>query len=251
MSNTKVPSAQNYDPGAWFWATRRKESSPLGASVWYLVRSLDIPLQYWLLTSGAGIRLLDWTGLRPVPQAVVSGEYLGLSAYYALIEGMAVGSSAKQIYWKAFIGEQRFPASFALIVAIYNSVLNSINVLLALWAVASQSNGGIASIVTASSLSVKVGVLLYAAGLFVEWYSEIQRKQFKADGRNDGKPYADGLWSLATNINYGGYTLWSVGFALVCGGCINRASPSMDAYSQKRLGISAGYMIGEQVIACI
>ncbi|EEB94925.1 hypothetical protein MPER_06187, partial [Moniliophthora perniciosa FA553] len=41
-----------------------------------------------------------------------------------------------------------------------------------------------------------------------------QRKRFKDDVRNVGKPYTGGLFGLARHINYGGYMLWRTGFAI-------------------------------------
>ena len=50
------------------------------------------------------------------------------------------------------------------------------------------------------------------AGILLELVSELQRKRFKDDPANKGKPYAGGLFSLARSINYGGYTLWRGGY---------------------------------------
>lgn len=92
---------------------------------------------------------------------------------------------------------------------------------------------------------------MYALGLWLEWYSEIQRHRFKTDPNNKGKPFSDGLFGYARNINYGGYTLWRTGYSLVCGGWIwgavmatwfagdfiSRAIPSMDVYCEQRYGV--------------
>lgn len=96
-----------------------------------------------------------------------------------------------------------------------------------------------------------VGVSLYVPGLFLETVPEIQRRNFKRRPENRGKPYGDGLFALARNINYGGHTLWKTGFAMVSGGWIwatliggfyfydfaTRGVPVLDQYCQKRVGL--------------
>ena len=81
------------------------------------------------------------------------------------------------------------------------------------------------------------------------YVSELQRKAFKADRANEGKPFAGGLFAWARCINYGGYTLWRTGYGLAAagvpfGGLIavlfgwdfaTRAIPVMDAYCSKRV----------------
>ena len=60
-----------------------------------------------------------------------------------------------------------------------------------------------------------VGVLLFAAGSYLNTGSELQRKRFKDDPRNKGKLYTEGLFSLARHINYFGDMLWLTGWALL------------------------------------
>ena len=61
---------------------------------------------------------------------------------------------------------------------------------------------------------------MYLLGTVLERYSEVQRKAFKSKPEKYGKPYSDGLFGVARNINYSGYTLMRTGFALVCGGWV-------------------------------
>jgi len=77
-----------------------------------------------------------------------------------------------------------------------------------------------------------------------ELVSEIQRKAFEDNPQNKGKPYGGGQFGLATNVNYGGYTLWRAGYACVAAGPVwdlivggsfawdftQRAIPSVDQY---------------------
>ncbi|SMQ50920.1 unnamed protein product [Zymoseptoria tritici ST99CH_3D7] len=248
------PSSAGYDPGQFFWSTRVKGPSLAGTLTWVTLRALDLPLQLWFLRSGA-VNVLRRLGATTVPQPinVNTGTMLGLSPYHTLIFGLAVGSSVKQIYWKLFIGDTVMPSTFAAGVAAYNTVLNIANTLLAVWAVTTQQPSDQSSwtaFITSAPFALQVGMALYAVGLGTEWYCEVQRKAFKQDPANKGKPFYGGLFGLARNINYGGYTLWRAGYSLICGGiapavvvaswlagdfCM-RAIPSMDAYCEKRYG---------------
>ena len=135
------------------------------------------------------------------------------------------------------------PASSALFFGSLEVTLDVLNSLLFL--ITGPPRGGIRSwtFVTGSSL--------YVLGLFLETVSEIQRRNFKQVPANQGKPYGDGLFAWARNINYGGHTLWKSGFAMVSGGWIwaaliggtyfydfaHRGVPVLDQYCQKRVGV--------------
>lgn len=83
-----------------------------------------------------------------------------------------------------------------------------------------------------------------------ELVSEVQRLMFKRNPENKGKPYGGGLFSLATNINYGGYTLWRAGAAVSAAGLgwgaimggfffhvfTTSAIPSLDRYCTGKVG---------------
>lgn len=63
-----------------------------------------------------------------------------------------------------------------------------------------------------------LGALLFDLGITTETAAELQRRAFKRDPRNAGKPFSGGLFGLARNINYGGHILWKMGNALAAGG---------------------------------
>lgn len=242
-------SRDGYKPADWFWDTRRKGPSTAGTMAFLGLRALDLPFQWWLLSTGSGI--LERFGATAVRHSG-NTTFLGLSPYQSVVLGLAFGSAAKQAYWKLFIGDTVVPVPFAVGIAAYNTILNSLNTFLALWTVTSQQpidQSSLRAFFTTCPPALPVGLALYSVGLFTEWYCEVQRKSFKQDPSNKGKPYAGGLFSLARNINYGGYTLWRSGYSLICGGWIwagimctwlagdfiNRAIPSMDAYCEKRV----------------
>lgn len=106
--------------------------------------------------------------------------------------------------------------------------------------------------VITSSPTLMLGLGLYTVGLVTEFASEVDRRRFKSKPENKGKPYGGGLWSWATNINYGGYTLWRAGYAVsaaglpwgaVVGGWFfydftSRAIPSLDRYCTEKVNLS-------------
>lgn len=258
MADKAEKPTSTYKPAPWFWESRKKGPTLPGAVIFTALRLLDIPLQYYLLQSDVLGNLISRFGGTTITSQPLNTVFLDLSPYQALILSLAIGSSAKQIYWRLVICDTVMPVSFSVIVALYNTLLNTINTGLAIWSVTSQQPSQpptMAMLMSRDAFQVAppaliVGVPLYILGLFVEWYSELQRKAFKADPANKGKPYAAGLFGLARNINYGGYTLWRAGYSLCCGGWgwagvvttwlagdfCNRAIPSLDVYCAQRYG---------------
>jgi len=254
-----VPQTQDW-AGA---SDRRKGFSLAGAATFTLLRLADIPLQYYLV-SGAGTSLIRYLGGTAVTQPLLTPSNtspLGLSPYNTLIVALATASAAKHIFWVLCTCDYVFPAPIAVVVATYNCVLNSANTLLALWALTSNSPTNTLSLTALLSQSwstllnptkstLPYGVALFTVGLATEWIAEIQRKAFKDRPENKDKPFSEGLFGLATNINYGGYTLWRTGYAIVCAGLpwavavatwvggdfVFRAVPGMEAYCEQRYG---------------
>lgn len=250
------PRKSDDTPPDWFAATRQKGPSRAGAIAFTALRTLDLPVQYWLLRSGLAITLVKRLGGTPLPSTTVvaATTSLGLSPYHSLIFSLAIGSSLKQIYWNHGVNENVFPLGFATTVAVYNTLLNALNTVFAVWSVTSQqpqNQTSLSSFVTSAPPALLVGIPLYAVGLFTEWYCEVQRTQFKSQPENKGKLHSDGLFGLARNINYGGYTLWRIGYSLICGGWVwgavmgtwlagdfcFRAIPSLEEYCQQKVSI--------------
>lgn len=61
------------------------------------------------------------------------------------------------------------------------------------------------------------GVALFAAGSFLNSWSEHQRRRFKARPENRGKLFTGGLFSASMHVNYFGDLLWVSGYACVTG----------------------------------
>lgn len=118
------------------------------------------------------------------------------------------------------------PTGQALNIGIANSVFSGINAFLASWAGSAlgasapgllRSGASVAEDLHSSPL-LAGAVTASILGIVIETISELQRKSFKADPKNKGKPYSGGLFSLARHINYSGYALWRPANALAAGG---------------------------------
>lgn len=209
------------DLPAWYKETRQKGVSMAGNALFTILRLADLPLQYYILQSGLGLRVVRKLGGTTISRPITSpATAIGLSPYHTLVFGLAVGSAAKQIYWCLGVADNKFQPSFSTLVATYNTLLNLLNTLLSLWAVTSNRPAAADTwneLFTSRS-SVAFGAALYGIGLWTEWWCEVQRKRFKQNPANKGKLYTGGLFGLARNINYGGYTIWRTGYSILCAG---------------------------------
>lgn len=237
------------------YVVRTKASSPLGTSIFVALRLVDPPLTYAILAYGLASGLIRLLGLSPA-SIETTVTYLGLPLPQLVIFLMVTGSSLKHIYWILLVSEQQMPTGSGLFfgnLELISDALNSI-----LFVIRGSSSSGI------GSWTFIAGISLYILGLFLETVSEIQRRDFKRIPANQGKPYSDGLFSLARNINYGGHTLWKSGFAIVSGGWIwasviggfyfydfaSRGVPVLDQYCHKRVGFPTHLILLEPT-ACL
>jgi protein-S-isoprenylcysteine O-methyltransferase Ste14 len=194
-----------------------RRSTPLGAAVFVGLRALDgFILQRALQVLDPVPDLLNMLGyaappLPPAGGAVLTSSDHNLTPFQAVIWAMSIGSAAKQIIWVVYIRKEPMDVGNAILISSYNTLLNSLNTMA--FALATVNP-------TWSERSMYIAVTLYATGILTELISELQRKSFKDNPKNDGKPYAGGLFGLARNINYFGYTIWRSAFALAGGGFI-------------------------------
>ncbi|KAK7024429.1 hypothetical protein VNI00_016280 [Paramarasmius palmivorus] len=227
-----------------------KQPSPLGSSLFVLLRSLDPVLQYNILAKGLGDPIIRYFGgtVRPLGPPLTFGSAInvGLSPHRTILVGMAAGCALKQIYWLLGVSEEEFPVSAAVPVSIYNSLVNSVNSLVFLSTATSSIRAGDEGL----STPLVIGTGLFVSGILIELISEVQRRDFKRDPRNKGKPYTEGLLGYARHINYLGYTLWRAGISWAAGGWkaglisgayiavdfVNRAIPVLDNYCTSRYG---------------
>ncbi len=234
-----------------------KGPSPLGKSLFVGLRAADAALQFSILQRGWGQSLIQSLGGSVVPFATPrdpSVAFLGLGPYPAIMSVLAAGSSVKHIIHTVGIGETAMPPMAATFVGLVNTMLNTMNTLFSIWRVTSAApqmatqSASLTDVIT-SSPTLMFGLGLYTVGMCTELVSEIQRKMFKDKPENKGKPYGGGLFGLATNINYGGYTLWRVGYAVAAAGLpwgalvgafffhdfTTRAIPVLDQYCTDRV----------------
>ncbi|KAL8740400.1 MAG: hypothetical protein Q9190_006900, partial [Brigantiaea leucoxantha] len=234
------------------WSSRAKRPSPVGSTIFVGLRAADAALQYALLGQKLGSELVKLLGGQPVVTSTINGP-LGLTPHGAIVAVLAMGSTLKQSIWCMFLKEQEMTVGAAFVIAGLETVLNTANTLLSAWALTSAAPASRLSHHTVfdsifASPTLIAGLSLSAVGLTTELFSEFQRKSFKKNPKNKGKPYGGGLWSLATNINYGGYTLWRAGYATAAAGPIwgglagvffiydfmTRAIPSLDQYCTEK-----------------
>ncbi|KAF2754687.1 hypothetical protein EJ05DRAFT_479127 [Pseudovirgaria hyperparasitica] len=229
-----------------------KDPTPLGSAIFVGFRFLDPLWQYQLLAYGTGNALITRLGGTVIPPGIAvhtgisSIDSLGLSPHRLVLLGMGIGAMLKQNHWQLFLSGEPMPVPAALMVGTFNIFLDTLSTIFFLNRFTSTAQAG----ETTLSAKVVVGGALYVLGLALEWYSEIQRKAFKANPKNEGKAYTGGLWSLARHINYAGYALWRTGFAMASGGLawgaviaalnmsvfIGSSIPILDEYCDKRYG---------------
>ncbi|KAI1126250.1 hypothetical protein F5Y10DRAFT_214926 [Nemania abortiva] len=252
---------------------RRGEKKPTlsGTLTFIGLRVADVPLQHALLSPSTrlGANLLTSLGLRTIyttpppsvspslllpitnllsssssPPSYCPSRSLGWMSPLAslpptplLLFLMSVGSATKQIYWHLALSQDSFPASAAVAVSAYNTLVNSGNALLFLALgstsllsrpsipipflsnpIAAITNGG--STATAIPLSTLVGAALYVVGMTIETVSERQRAEFKSRTENKGRVCMQGLWRWARHVNYLGYALWRGGYCMVGSGWV-------------------------------
>ena len=182
----------------------KRESAPLGTTLFVGLRALDPLLQRSILLSTPLTTLLPKLNLSPPVFPANQSIYplTGLGPIQSLIWFMSIGSAVKQCYHLLFVGNERmFPqqrppqkspnamiamyATGSTIVAVFNTIFNGLNTLL---------------FTASASLPAQfqpyqwyIGAAMYLVGMMLETLSEVQRKKFKDKPENKGKAYSGGL----------------------------------------------------------
>jgi protein-S-isoprenylcysteine O-methyltransferase Ste14 len=229
-----------------------KASSPLGSTLFVGLRTLDIFIQYGFLARGLASPLLNALSITH-GHADSPTFALGLPLQQLIILAMAAGTTLKQSYARLFILQEPMEPSTAIMVSVFNTIFNSANSILSLTAAASYFTPSLLTTPRSELAQLSplfaLGVASYVVGTAAELTSEIQRRNFKADPKNQGKPFTAGLFSLARHINYGGYTIMRTGYAVATGGWIwgaavfgfffydfaTRGVPVLDEYCSNRV----------------
>lgn len=199
--------------------SRVKRFNAIGTTLFVGLRAADVLLQHALLQRGWAKNLIEFAGGNSLNSGIVLNPATSqIHPYYGIVTFMAFGSSFKQIYTALGMSEQDMPPSSAVIIALFNTIFNSLNTCLSVWTATSALSSATTLSELLGSPAVATGLAFYLIGILTEAASETQRMIFKKNPANKGKPYAGGLFSLARHINYGGYTIWCTAYALTCGG---------------------------------
>ncbi|PNS16517.1 hypothetical protein CAC42_251 [Sphaceloma murrayae] len=227
-----------------------KGPSPLGTGLFIGLRSADVLLQYAILRHDWGSRLINLLGsstLSHGPPSATSTplDLLGLSPYRLILLSMAAGSAIKQNFWLLALSYEKMAPGSSVAVSAFNTFVNSVNDLLFVCSATSASVNG----EHFPQTPLLMGVALYVTGMVTETLSEGQRYRFKQDRANKGKVFQGGLFSVARHINYTGYLMWRVGYAMAGGGYawglanvafylfnFSRAIPPLNHYCEERYG---------------
>ncbi|TVY42866.1 hypothetical protein LSUB1_G001553 [Lachnellula subtilissima] len=232
-----------------------KRASPFGTSLFVGLRTLDVFIQYGILARGLADPILNHLPISSALTSSASVVALGLPLKSLIVLGMAATTAMKQIYWVLFISQEEMPPTGALAIAAANILFNSPSSILSMTVAASHFAPAFlttANEQTGLSPLFLLGTCTFVLGTVVELASEIQRRDFKNDPKNAGKPYTGGLFKFARHINYGAYSFMRSGYALAAGGWIwgsviatfffrdfaTRGVPILDEYCTKRYGAS-------------
>jgi len=196
-----------------------KRRNILGTATFFGFRLADPYLQHGILTKGWADPVIGKVGggvLPKGPPFVTNTPFdsLGLSPYRSILFGMSMGSMIKQNFHLTTIMQEEMPPTNGAFVGVFNAVWNSLN---SIFFICSQTSASVNGEHFPQSPLI-VGSTLYTAGLFIEWFSEVQRAAWKKKPENKGKVYTGGLFSLSRHINYFGYTMWRAGYATAAGG---------------------------------
>lgn len=223
------------------------EPSPIGTAVFVGLRALDgFVIQRALQILNPLPALFARFNLAVPPPPPSGGDLLSiagqeLTPFQAVIWGMSIANALKQIYWLVFTSKESMSVSTAITVGVFNTVFNALTTLAFSLAAVNP---------TWSEATFYVSIPIFAAGILIETLSEVQRKAFKDDPKNQGKIYSGGLFQYARHINYFGYMLWRGSMALAGGGWawgaltagffwnsfVNSSIPELDAYCTKKYG---------------
>lgn len=232
----------------------RKASSPRNTALFVGMRLFDCFIQYRLLSGGPAISaFLGLLGAQqiPNPTAIFSSPLSapggGLSDYRRVLLAMLCTTTAKHIWFATCVTEEAWTVRGALAIGTYNILVNTLNNLLFLCAATSATR--LPAGETLANPWLQAGIALFVLGIGAEWQCELQRKSFKKDPSNKGKPFTQGLFSLVRHPNYTGYTIWRGALGLATSGPLSglliaaffawdfcqRAIPALDEYCSKRV----------------
>ncbi|KAK9388727.1 hypothetical protein V1515DRAFT_614736 [Lipomyces mesembrius] len=204
--------------------SRVKASSPLGTTIFVSLRAADVFWQYTILQRSWASKLIEHLGGNSVGlDRVLDPSTSQLQPYFMLVILMSLGSSLKHIVTLLYISEQEMPAVSAFVIAVFNTLFNSLNTILSLWSTTSRVPTTGSWVDLLHSPSVAIGVGAYLIGILTELISELQRRDFKKNPVNRGKPYGGFPWGIMT------FSFFFYDFA-------SRGVPVLEQYLTERYG---------------
>lgn len=155
------------------------------------LRAADVFWQFHLLYCGWGIRLIEKIGGHAVHSSLVLTPLTvtRLQPDYTLVTLLSLGSSIKQILHITLVSEQAMDVGSCFTIALFNTIVNTVNTVLSLWTLTSPVAYGLDStnlLNTPLSPHIAVGLAAYGIGLSIEAIAEFQHKAIKQDPNNKG-----------------------------------------------------------------
>lgn len=232
---------------------------PYQTTIFFTGRLADPFLQYSILSNTLGntlITALGGTVLARGPPLITNtplDHVVGLSPYRSILLTMSTFSMLKQNFTLLGTQNEEMTPAFSAQVGVFNAFCNSLNSLLFITSQTSASVNG----EHFPQTPLIVGSTLFATGLFIETFSEVQRATWKKDPANKGKVYDGGLFGLSRHINYFGYTLWRTGYAMAAGGFtyagvvagaftwqfLKTSIPELQSYLEKRVSLRNNFHV--------
>jgi protein-S-isoprenylcysteine O-methyltransferase Ste14 len=246
--------------------TREHGHSPMGTALFIAMRLASPFIQYGILHYDIGSHIVHRLHVcnprscpsssvdtaAPISRIVTQAPSRDLPIYRAVLLAMATGASLKHIYWVLNVSETKMKGKTATALGLTNIVFDTVNTVLFTNNMTSAMTGTSQDKLTPPLV---VGGLMYVAGIAFETMAEVQRRDFRADTRNEGKVCMNGIWSAARHINYAAYALWRTGFAIAAGGWCwgavtavftlgdfaGRAIPNLEAHLEEKVSLCRSF----------
>lgn len=205
-------------------------SSPSGTFIFTLGRLINIPLQFYILTSlpfykafprppppsgGSPIAFhfhpsfaVLLSTISPRTISTITNTLL-LTPNQLILLIMSLSLITKHLIWVLYIRRERMTIQFAFFGGIADIIFESIETICFTFASINPFF---------SSKLLYIAPFIHIPAVLVEVIAELQRKSFKDAAGNRGKVCTTGPWALARHINYGCNIIFGFGFGMACGG---------------------------------
>lgn len=188
-------------------------ASPIGTSLFIILRASDIALQYFLLKRTVFLRLDgDLRGNNNQLSTAIGSKTFSLPNDRVAILLFSVAAFLKHVYWVLVTNQEPMYASPAIIISTVNWIVSTLHT-------AAFSFASTNSFYRLPS-DIYIGWGIAVLGLSIDVWSETERRIFKDRNRNHRVVYTQGLFRYARHINYTGFIIWRAGQAWAAGGLL-------------------------------